>query len=85
MTLKTNVRFYGLVSNNKDVDVHANNIKCSSVGTTFDVTFKGDKKKYEFETKLLGKHNVYNILAGLALGREFGISITKLQQAVRKC
>lgn len=67
----------------KDVDVHASNIKCSSSGTTFDVSFTGDKKKYSFETKLLGKHNVYNILASLALGKELGIPITKLQQAVR--
>ena len=45
--------------------------------------FKGDKKKYVFETKLLGDHNVYNILAGIACGVEFGISIEQLQQAVK--
>ena len=81
--LKNKCKILWIGIDNKDVDVYASNIKCSSIGTTFDVTFKGDKKKYEFETKLLGKHNVYNILAGLALGHEFGISITKLQQAVR--
>ena len=67
-----------------DVDVRASNIKCSGEGTTFDCTFGGDKKKYEFKTKLLGKHNVYNIISALALGYEFGISVEKLQQAVRK-
>ena len=66
------------------VDVKASNIKCSGEGTTFDCTFKGDKKKYTFQTKLLGKHNVYNIISALALGYEFGISIEKLQQAVKK-
>ena len=81
--LKNKCKILWIGIDEKDVDVKASNIKCSSVGTTFNVTFKGDKKKYEFETRLLGKHNVYNILAGLALGREFGISITKLQQAVR--
>ena len=81
--LKNKCKILWIGIDEEDVDVHASNIKCSSVGTTFDVTFKGDNKKYEFETKLLGKHNVYNILAGLALGHEFGISITKLQQAVR--
>ena len=45
----------------KDVDVKAENIKCTNKGTVFDIVFKGDKKKYKFETKLLGKHNVYNI------------------------
>ena len=81
--LKNKCKILWIGIDEKEVDVKASDIKCSSVGTTFNVTFKGDKKKYEFETRLLGKHNVYNILAGLALGREFGISITKLQQAVR--
>ncbi len=81
--LKNSCKILWIGIESKDVDVHASNIKCSSHGTKFDVTFKGDKKKYAFETKLLGDHNVYNILASLALGREFGISIEKLQQAVR--
>ncbi len=68
----------------QEVDVHASDIRCSNKGTTFTVTFRGDQKKYTFETKLLGVHNVYNILAALALGREFAIDISKLQQAVRQ-
>ncbi len=67
-----------------EVDVRATNIKCNSEGTTFDVYFKDDKKKYEFSTKLLGKHNVYNIISALALGRAFDIKVTDLQKAVRK-
>ncbi len=66
------------------VDVRASNIKCSSEGTSFECTFGNDKKKYEFKTRLLGKHNVYNIISALALGYEFGISVEKLQQAVKK-
>ncbi len=68
----------------KDADVVADNIKCSYNGTSFDVKFKGERKKYTFETKLLGKHNVYNILAAIALGKEFGLSIKELQQGVKK-
>lgn len=68
----------------KDVDVKAENIKCSYKGTTFDVIFKGDKNKYQFETKLLGNHNVYNILAAIALGKEFGLTVKELQQGVKK-
>ncbi len=67
---------------NKDVDVYATNIKLSSKGTSFDVVFKGDNKKYKFETKLLGKHNVYNILAGILLGHELGLSIEELTRGV---
>ena len=67
----------------KDVDVKAENIKCTNKGTVFDIVFKGDKKTYPFETKLLGKHNVYNILASVALGYEFGLTIKELQQGVK--
>ncbi len=81
--LKNKCKILWIGIDEDDVDVKASNIKCSNVGTTFDVKFKDDDKKYQFETKLLGKHNVYNILAGLALGREFGIPIISLQQAVR--
>ena len=81
--LKNDVKIVWIGIDNKEVDVRASDIKCNNKGTTFKVSFKGDKKKYEFQTKLLGKHNVYNILAGLALGREFGIEISKLQQAVK--
>ena len=69
---------------NDDLDVSGSNIKASYKGTTFDVKFKGDKKTYKFETKLLGNHNVYNILQALALGKEFGIEVKDLIQAVKR-
>lgn len=81
--LKNDVKTIWIGIDNKDVDVRAVDIKCNNKGTSFKVIFKGDKTKYEFQTKLLGKHNVYNILAGIALGREFGIDIKDLQHAVR--
>lgn len=65
-----------------EADVMASDIKLSSNGTKFKVKFPNEKKLYEFNTKLLGKHNIYNILDGLALGYEFGISIEKMQAAV---
>ena len=69
---------------NKDADIYAHDIKLSNSGTTFKVRFKDDKKDYEFSTKLLGKANIYNILAGLALGNAFGITKEQLIQAVKK-
>lgn len=67
-----------------DADVMATNIKLSSSGTTFDVKFKGDNKKYKFETVLLGEHNVYNILSAIAMGHELGIEVTKLMYGVKR-
>ena len=75
-----NIKWIGI--DNKDVDLYATNIKLSSKGTTFECVFKGDKNKYKFNTKLLGKHNVYNILAGILLGYELGLSISELQRGV---
>lgn len=81
--LKNKCRIIWIGIDSEDADVRATDIKCSSAGTTFNVHFKGDKKSYLFETRLLGKHNVYNILASLALGKEFGIDIKMLQKGVK--
>jgi len=68
----------------KNADIRAVDITSDYTGSKFNVVFKGDSTKYHFETKLLGNYNIYNILAGLALGKEFGISINELESAVRK-
>ncbi len=67
---------------NKNVDVYAKNIKTSNKGMSFDVIFKGDKQEYNFSTRLLGYANVYNILASLALAKEFDLSTNQMIQAV---
>ncbi len=69
---------------NKDADIYATNIKLNNDKTEFDCVFKEDGKTYPFETKLLGKANIYNILAGIALGKYFGLSLEQLQAGVRK-
>lgn len=83
--IKNDCKILWIGIDSDDVDVKADNIKASNKGTTFDCTFKGDKTKYQFETKLLGKHNVYNILAALALGKAFGLTVNELQQGVKMC
>ena len=82
--LKNNVEVVWIGITNQDADVVAYNIKCSNKGSTFDIKFKDDDNYYRFETKLLGKNNVYNILASVALGKKLGMSINELQQGVRK-
>lgn len=67
-----------------DADVMAKNIKLSHEGSTFDCVIKGNPKVYHFQTRLLGKVNIYNILAGIALGLEFGIKDEKLEMAVKR-
>ena len=67
----------------KKSDAYAKDIELTYMGTKFNVVFKGNDKEYEFQTKLLGKNNIYNLLAGILLGRELGISIADLQKAVK--
>ena len=69
---------------NVDADVIAKDINTSQNGTSFKIKFKRSKKEYEFTTKLLGVHNIYNILASLALAKEFGLSEKEMQKAVAK-
>ena len=82
--LKNNCDILWIGIDNKDADVRAENIEMTYRGMSFDCVFKGDKTKYKFETKLLGKANVYNILAGIALGKYLGIDIEQLKLAVKR-
>jgi UDP-N-acetylmuramoyl-tripeptide--D-alanyl-D-alanine ligase len=82
--IKNTCRIIWIGIDNKNVDVRADNIKVTHTGTTFDVIFNKDNEKYNFETKLLGYANVYNILSSIALGYEFGITIPELQKALRR-
>ena len=77
---KVNVKWIGI--DNKDADLYATNINISNKGTSFDCVFKGDETRYPFHTKLLGKHNIYNILCGVMLGYELGLKIEELQRGV---
>ena len=80
--LKNDCKIIWIGIESKDADVRATNIKTNNNGTTFDVIFKGDKNKYEFTTRLLGYNNIYNILASVALAKEFGLTIDQIKKAV---
>ena len=69
---------------NKDADVCASNIKLSSKGTTFTCTFKNTKEKCDFETKLLGNANVYNVLQAIAMSYELGMNLEQIQIGVKR-
>ena len=64
-----------------DADYKASDIKLSHKGTNFKVTFK-DGHTCDFETRLLGRHNIYNILAGIALGSALGLNDDELKRGV---
>lgn len=72
--------YYGI--DRDDVDVKGSNIQYHSRGTTFTVETK-DGESETLTTSLLGKHNVYNILAAITLGIELGISLSEMKMAIK--
>ncbi len=63
-----------------DADYRACDIVYTVNGSSF--TIKSVEGEYPFTTRLLGKHNIANILAGVALARQLGLAWDALQKAV---
>lgn len=81
--IKNDVKVIWIGIDNKLADVWASDIIIDDSGSRFKVKFKGDEKKYLFETKLLGNHNIYNILSAIALGNYMGLKVNELQFGVK--
>jgi UDP-N-acetylmuramoyl-tripeptide--D-alanyl-D-alanine ligase len=65
----------------KTSDLRAENIKTVHKNSTgFDCTFKG--KTYSFVLPIVGRHNVYNVLAALAVGFTLGFSALEMQKGL---
>jgi len=64
----------------EDVDFRAINITYTPEGSEFMIRNEGEL--HPFKTRLLGKHNVSNILVAIAVGRALRLSWEKLQKAV---
>jgi len=64
------------------IDNEAASVRASDVSMTGEgVSFRVDE--VSFESPLVGRHNVLNILAAIAVAREFGIETASLCDAVR--
>jgi UDP-N-acetylmuramoyl-tripeptide--D-alanyl-D-alanine ligase len=61
----------------EDADYRAADVQPSARGTEFTVLAPGGASA-RFRTRLLGRHNVYNILAALAVSAELGIPLADL-------
>ena len=64
------------------VDYRAIDIEYGPYGSTFKIITR-EKDIIGFQTRLLGEHNVMNILSAVAVAREMGITWQQLQYAVR--
>jgi len=63
-------------------DVTAQGIKSDLRHTEFNLCFHG--KKIKFSTRLIGRHNIYNVLAASAWGIKAGLSLKAIQSAWEK-
>lgn len=72
--------FYGIHADN--LDYRAIDLKVQSLGSEFTVVKKGGGS-IRLQTKLLGEHNVYNILAAVAVASEMGIPLADMVYPIR--
>lgn len=66
-----------------DADYKAFDITVNDRGTTFSVKTK-DGETESYSTKLIGRHNVLNIVGAIAISHKMGIELKELRAAVRK-
>lgn len=64
----------------KDADVRARDIKFDGQHTTFKLISR--KEEMDFTTRLIGRHNVYNILAAIAWAKEEDLNTAVIRAAL---
>ncbi|MDR2267535.1 MAG: UDP-N-acetylmuramoyl-tripeptide--D-alanyl-D-alanine ligase [Christensenellaceae bacterium] len=75
--------FYGaksIVGTSTMLDVYARNLKLSTAGSTFEIIGLGDK--IAANTKLLGRHNVVNILMCATIAKKLGVCESDIAIAI---
>lgn len=75
-----NILKYGL--NNKENDIWAENIEIDEKGSSFTICFK-DGKKIDVRTKLLGQHNILNILGASLVAYKLGLSDNEIKLGIK--
>jgi len=73
---------YG-IENIENTDIFATNIEVSATGSTFILCIN-ELGTIECKTKLLGKHNILNILAGCAVAKAVGLSLEQMSTGISK-
>lgn len=73
---------YGL-EDIENLDLYADHIEVSETGSTFTLNHK-DGTSIQCNTKLLGKHNIYNLLAGACVALSLGLSFEEIRKGIEK-
>jgi UDP-N-acetylmuramoyl-tripeptide--D-alanyl-D-alanine ligase len=72
---------YGIDSD--DADLYATDIKVTETGSSFMMADKFGNK-VQCHTRLLGKHNILNLLAGACAGLAMGMSLVEIAKGIEK-
>ena len=67
---------------NKNCDYYADNIFIDENGSNFDVHTK-NAEIISVKTKLLGRHNILNIVGAVAVASELGVSVPQIKAGIR--
>ena len=74
------VIYYGI--KNPENDVYAKDI-CNNGLEGINFTAVVDGTEYKIEVTVPGEHNVYNALAAICVGREFGVPMDKIAEGIK--
>lgn len=75
---------YCINARNLEPDYYIINLKIDGHGSSFTVVRARDNSQAEFQTKLLGLHNIYNILGAIAIASEIGMELHEMLYPVRQ-
>lgn len=67
----------------ESLDLFALDIQVNETGSTFILKDK-EGNSIECRTKLLGRHNIANLLAGAAVGKALGLSLEQISKGIEK-
>ncbi|MBR3280818.1 MAG: hypothetical protein IKI57_03075 [Clostridia bacterium] len=70
-------------TSNNGADIYAKDIKANKEGSTFTIVSKKNGT-YECKTKLLGEHNVQNIVGAVAIAEYLGLDKNQIQKGIEK-
>ncbi len=75
-TSKCHVITYGMEASNLDYMVTG--LTLDEYGSNFKIIRARDHSETHFQTQLLGKHNIYNILGAVAVASELGVELSEM-------
>jgi UDP-N-acetylmuramoyl-tripeptide--D-alanyl-D-alanine ligase len=82
--VKNDCNIITFASTIEEVDLYLFDVLSARQGTTFKVKITATNEVFEFETKLLGLHNVHNIMSSLAVAHSLGIDFNSLKRSIRR-